>query len=137
MKQDPTTIDNKLMIILFIKHLYNKDIRRRVAGAKNINTLLDAFKMTQWNLHKLKKYEGLVSEDDIIYSIHTVSQISDTSKSSGHFSQPGNVKQPCLQFKMDSPIQPALNILITIIIILTNVQHHILKLAMCVEYLVT
>ena len=49
--------------------------------------------MAQWNLLKLKKYEGLVSEDDSIHSIHTVNQISDISKSSGHFSQPGNVNQ--------------------------------------------
>ena len=27
MKCDPTTIDNKLMIILFIKNIYNTDIR--------------------------------------------------------------------------------------------------------------
>ena len=74
------------MIILFIKNLYNTDIRRRVAGAKNVNTLLDAFKMAQCNLLKLKKYEGLVSGDDSIHSIHTVNQISNISKSSGHFS---------------------------------------------------
>ena len=91
MNHNPTTTDNKLMIILFIKNLYNKDIRQRVAGVKNFNTLLDAFKTAQWNLLKLKKYEGLVSEDDSIHSIHTANQISDISKSSGHFSQPGNV----------------------------------------------
>ena len=32
------------MIDLFIKILYNEDIRQRVTGAKNVNTLLDAFK---------------------------------------------------------------------------------------------
>ena len=60
---------------------------------QNVNTLLDAFKMAQWNLLKLKKYEGPVSEDNSIHSIHTVNQISDISKSSGYFSQPGNVNQ--------------------------------------------
>ena len=98
MKHHPTTIDNKLMIILFIKNLYNKDIRQRVAGAKNVNTFLEAFNMAQWNLLKLKKYEGLVSEDDSIHSIHTVNQISDISKFSGHFSptrecQPGHASR--------------------------------------------
>ena len=34
-----------------------------------------------------------MSEDNSIYSIHTVNQSSDISKSSGHFSQPGNVNQ--------------------------------------------
>ena len=79
------SIDNKLVIMLFIKNIYNKDIRWRVAGVKNINTLLDVFKMAQWNLLKLKKYEGLVSEDNSVHTIHTVNQISDVSKSSGHF----------------------------------------------------
>ena len=47
MKYHPTSIDNKLVIVLFIKNLYNKDISHRVAGAKNVNTLLDAFKTAQ------------------------------------------------------------------------------------------
>ena len=68
-KCDPTTIDIKLVIVLFLKNLYNKDISWRVAGDKTINTLLDAFKTAQWNLFKLKKYEGLVSKDN---SIHTI-----------------------------------------------------------------
>ena len=34
-----------------------------------------------------------MSEDNSIHSIHTVIQGSDISKSSGHFSQPGNVNQ--------------------------------------------
>ena len=59
MKMDPSTINNKLVIVLFVKNLYKKEIHRRVAGAKNINTLLDVFKSAQMNLIKLKKYEGL------------------------------------------------------------------------------
>ena len=55
MKHDPTNIDNKPVIVLFIKNLYNKDIKHRVAGVKNVNTLLDAFKRAQWNLLKLKE----------------------------------------------------------------------------------
>ena len=69
----------------------------RVASAKNVNTLLDAFKMAQWNLLKLKKYEDLVSEDDSIQTIHTVNQISNISKLSGHFSITGNIDQTLLQ----------------------------------------
>ena len=49
--------------------------------------------MAQWNLLKLEKYEGLVSEDNSIHSINTVNQISDISKLSGHFSQTGNINQ--------------------------------------------
>ena len=68
---------NKLVILLFVKNLYNKEICRRVAGAKNINTLLDAFKSAQMNLLKLKKYEGLVSDDDHRHTVHAVSQITN------------------------------------------------------------
>ena len=55
--------------------MYNKEIHRRVADAKNIDTLLDAFKSAQMNLLKLKKYEGLVSDDEHGHRVHTVDQI--------------------------------------------------------------
>ena len=38
---------------------------------------------------------------------------------------------------MDNPTHPALNSLIINIETLTNMQHHILELATCVEYLAT
>ena len=57
---DPSTINNKLVIALFIKNMYINEIHRKVAGAKNINTLLDVIKSAQMNLLKLKKYKGLV-----------------------------------------------------------------------------
>ena len=64
--------------------------------------------MAQWNLLKLKKCKGLVSEDDCIHTICTVNQISDISKSGGHFSQPGNVKQamPWGQDGQSNPTSP-------------------------------
>ena len=96
MKHDPANIDNKLVIVLFIKDLYNKDIWHGVAVAKHVNTLLDAFNTAQWNLLKLKKYRGLVLEDDSTHAIHTVNQISDISKLSEHFSKTGNVGQTLL-----------------------------------------
>ena len=49
MKHNLMYIDNILVIVLFIKGLYNKDIRHRVVVAKNVNTLLDAFKVAHWN----------------------------------------------------------------------------------------
>ena len=33
MKRDPSTTNNKLVIILFVKNIYDKEIHRRVAGA--------------------------------------------------------------------------------------------------------
>ena len=72
-------INNKLVIVLFVKNIYNKEIHRRVVGAKNFNTLLDAFKSAQMNLLKLKKYEGLVSDDDHGHTIYAVNQIMNKS----------------------------------------------------------
>ena len=73
MKMDPSTINKELVILLFVKNMYNKEIYRWVAGAKNINTLLDAFKSAQMSLLKLKKYEGFVSDDE--HTVHAVDQI--------------------------------------------------------------
>ena len=72
MKTDPSTINNILVIVLFVKNIYNKEIHRRVAGVKNINTHLDTFKSAQMNLLKLKKYEGLVSDDEYGHTVHDV-----------------------------------------------------------------
>ena len=73
---DPSIINNKLVIILFVKNMYNKEIHRSVTGAKNINTLIDAFKSAQMNLLKLKKYEGLVSDNEHRHTVHAVDQIT-------------------------------------------------------------
>ena len=56
---DAAEEENKAIITFFIENLFNKDIRRRVASAKNIRTLADAFKSAQHNLLKLKRYEGI------------------------------------------------------------------------------
>ena len=56
---DAAEEENKAIITFFIKNLFNKAIRRGIAGAKNIRTLADAFKSVQHNLLKLKRYEGL------------------------------------------------------------------------------
>ena len=74
MKMDPHTINDKLVIVLLVKNMYKK-ICWRVAGAKDI-TLLDAFKSAQMNLLKLKKYEGLVSDDKHGHAVHAIDQIT-------------------------------------------------------------
>ena len=47
-----------------------------MAGAKNINTLLDAFKCVERNLLKVKKYKGLVSDSEHGHTVHAVNQIT-------------------------------------------------------------
>ena len=56
--------------------MYNKDIRQRVAGAKTINTLVDTFKLAHHCLLELKKYKGLVYNDEL--PITEMNQITDT-----------------------------------------------------------
>lgn len=54
--KDPT---NYVVIAVFSSNLYNKEIRRRVIGAKNLNTLADALKSATYNQLKLLWYKGL------------------------------------------------------------------------------
>ena len=62
MEVDPANIMNRMMIFLFIKNLYNKDIRRRrFPGVKVINTIADSFKLAHQSLFKQMKYEGLLN----------------------------------------------------------------------------
>ena len=70
---DPDNITNRVIIFQFVKNLYNKDIQRRVAGAKTLNTLADAFKLAHYSLLKLKRYEGLVYNED-----QTIAEINES-----------------------------------------------------------
>ena len=57
MEVDPANMTNWVIICLFIRNLYNKDIRnirRRDASTKFINTLAHALKSVHHNLLKLK-----------------------------------------------------------------------------------
>ena len=78
---DAVEEENKMIITFFIKNLFNRDIRRRVARAKNIRTLDDAFKSAQHNLLKLKWYEGLNydsnDEDDMVEGVETVNVVQN------------------------------------------------------------
>ena len=73
---DPANITNHVIIFLFIKALYNKDIRWWVSGAKTISTLADIFWLAHQSLFKLKKYEGLVYNDE--HAIIEINEITDT-----------------------------------------------------------
>ena len=62
MGTDPAKFTNRVIIFLFIKNVYNKDIRRWVTGTKTINTLADASRFAYYSLINLQKYEGLVTK---------------------------------------------------------------------------
>ena len=51
----PANMTNRVMIFLFIKNLYNCGIPKRIAGAKTIPTLVDAFKLTHQSVLNLKR----------------------------------------------------------------------------------
>ena len=78
---DLANITNWLITFLFIKSFYNKDIRWWVAGKKTINMLAGTFKLAHYSLIKLKKYKGLVYNDE--HEIAEINQILDTSKDIG------------------------------------------------------
>ena len=60
---NPANITNCVIILFFIKNVYNKDIRQWVAGAKTISPLADAFRLAHHSLLNLKKYKGLTYHD--------------------------------------------------------------------------
>ena len=74
MGADPANIMNRVIIFLFIKNLYNCDTQKYIAGAKTVHTLADTFKLAHQSLLKLKKYEGLLYNEE-----HEVSQIQQHS----------------------------------------------------------
>ena len=73
---DPANITNLVIIFLFIKPLYNKDIRWQVSGTMTISTLADAFRLAHHSLLKVQKYEGLMYNDE--HAIAEITQITDT-----------------------------------------------------------
>ena len=77
MKMDPSTINNKLVIVPFVKTCTTKKSSEKWQVLKNINTLLDVFKSAQLNLLKLKKYKGLVADDDSGHKVNADSQITN------------------------------------------------------------
>ena len=60
---DPTAVICQVAIVLFIRHLFNKEIKMKVARAKTIYTLRHAMTLDQKAEFKFKKYEGLMDDD--------------------------------------------------------------------------
>ena len=84
---DLANITNSMIIFLFIKNLYNQNIRRRVAGMKVVNTL-DSFKLAHHNLLELKKYGGLVyNEEQVIGKISQFVHLSKGVSGAGKINQ--------------------------------------------------
>ena len=61
--RDPTTLNSKPIIAMFIRNLYNKEIRRRIACNQKFTVLSDAFTAAQNQMLKLKRYEGLYANN--------------------------------------------------------------------------
>ena len=55
MKTDSANITNREIIFLFIKNLYNRDIRRWVAGTKTTNMLADTLRVSTSQPIKIEK----------------------------------------------------------------------------------
>ena len=55
---EPTSVTCQVPIILFITQVFNKEIKKQVAGAKNIQMLRYAMMLAQEAEIKLKKCEG-------------------------------------------------------------------------------
>ena len=62
----PTAVTCQVTIVLFIRHVFDKEMRKLVAGAKTILTLRHAITLAQEAETKLKKYKGLNNEDSTV-----------------------------------------------------------------------
>ena len=71
---DDTAIACQVTIVFFIRHLFNKEIQKQVAGAKSIQTLGHAMTLAQESEIKFKKYEGLNGDDISVMQISSIPQ---------------------------------------------------------------
>ena len=69
---DPTSVTWQVVIILFIRHLFNKEIKKQVVGTKNIQTLRHAMTLAQEAEIKLKKYKGSNDDDPSVMHVSVV-----------------------------------------------------------------
>ena len=76
---DPSSVTYQVTIILFIKHLFSKEIKKQVAGTKIIQTFRHARTPALETEIKLKKYKGLTDEDPSVIA----SQCHPTFRSVG------------------------------------------------------
>ena len=63
---------------MLIRHLFNKEISKQVAGYKTIQTLRHAKTLGQEVEMKLKKYKGLNDDDLSVMLVSTTSQLDPT-----------------------------------------------------------
>ena len=78
MDAHPFNITNRVIIFLFSKHHYTHDIQKYIADAKPINTLADTGKLAHQSLLKLKKYEGLLYNEE--HGVSNILQKTDMYK---------------------------------------------------------
>ena len=86
--------------ILFIKYIFNKEIKKEVAGAKTIQTLRHAMTLAQEAEIKLKKYDRLNDDDPSVMQISSILQ-SEVMTIQGQNGQSGN------QGKKTNAIRPS------------------------------
>ena len=71
---DPTAVTCLIAIILFIRYIFNKEIKKQVAGTQSIQTLRHAMILVKEAEIKLKKYEGLNDDDPSGMPVSTMPQ---------------------------------------------------------------
>ena len=87
----PTSFTCEVTIVLFIRQLFNKKIKKHIAGAKNILTLRHARTLAQEAENKLKMAEGVNDDDPLGMQINAFphSEVLALQEQSG---QPGNMQ---------------------------------------------
>ena len=63
-----------MTVVLFIRHSFNKVIKKHVAGVKSVQTLRHAITRVQEAGITLNMYEGLNDDDPLVIHITTAAQ---------------------------------------------------------------
>ena len=69
---DPTSVTCHVTIILFIRHLFEMEIKKKAAGRKNIQLLRHAITLGQEAEIKLKKDEGSNDDNRTVIRVSTI-----------------------------------------------------------------
>ena len=75
---EPSQVTSPLVISLFNRHLFNRDIKKSVSKSDYRN-LKEAFNSALAAERRAKKYEGLTNDDPTVMAIHARAQVNQTT----------------------------------------------------------
>ena len=88
--RSPTVVICQVTVVLFLMHLFNKEIKMQVAGAETNLTLRHRMTLAQGAEIMFKQYEGLDADDSSVMHINTGPKIDPLVMAIQNQGQAGN-----------------------------------------------